>query len=133
MCGLAGFVDRRPAHAREAAALADQARRMAHSLNIAAPMIAAHGWMRWRAWASGHQRLSIIDLSIQGAQPMQSGNGRYVIAYNGEMYNFRELRQELETPRPCRFAAIATPKPLPKLLPAGASAKPCAACSACLP
>ena len=44
----------------------------------------------------GHRRLSIIDLSPAGNQPMKSSDHRYVLTYNGEIYNFRELRTELE-------------------------------------
>lgn len=44
----------------------------------------------------GHRRLSIIDLSDEAAQPMTSADGRYILTYNGEIYNYRELRQELE-------------------------------------
>lgn len=53
-------------------------------------------------WASedhtvvlGHRRLSIVDLTPSGAQPMESHNGRYVMAYNGEIYNHRALRDKL--------------------------------------
>lgn len=52
-------------------------------------------------WASdgrvgfGHRRLSIIDLSVAGHQPMADGSGNLRIAFNGEIYNFRELRKEL--------------------------------------
>ena len=46
--------------------------------------------------ALGHRRLSIIDLSAAAAQPMQTPDGRYVLTYNGEIYNHRELRNNLE-------------------------------------
>lgn len=44
----------------------------------------------------GHCRLSIIDLSSSGSQPMVSNNNRFILTYNGEIYNFKELRLELE-------------------------------------
>ena len=44
----------------------------------------------------GHRRLAILDLDARAAQPMQSPCGRYVIVFNGEIYNFRDLRRQLE-------------------------------------
>lgn len=46
--------------------------------------------------ALGHRRLSILDLSPQGHQPMCSANGRFVIVFNGEIYNYQIIRDELE-------------------------------------
>src|ERR1019366_3516147 len=45
----------------------------------------------------GHRRLAILDLDPRAAQPMQSICGRYVIVFNGEIYNFRALRRDLES------------------------------------
>jgi asparagine synthase (glutamine-hydrolysing) len=53
-------------------------------------------WSDEQHCALGFRRLSILDLSPTGHQPMLTQNGRYAIVYNGEMYNFRELRRELE-------------------------------------
>lgn len=52
--------------------------------------------------AFGHRRLAVIGLGPGGAQPMQDADGRYVITFNGEIYNYRELRAELEA-LGCRF------------------------------
>ena len=54
------------------------------------------GYWQDSAAALGHTRLSIIDLTEAASQPMITDDGRYVIVFNGEIYNYRELRQELE-------------------------------------
>lgn len=56
----------------------------------------------------GHNRLAIIDLTPKGAQPMWDANKEIVIVFNGEIYNFQELRQELE--KNIRFNQIAIPR-----------------------
>lgn len=50
--------------------------------------------------ALGHRRLSVLDLSLQGHQPMVSRCGDFVIAFNGEIYNFREIRAQLDADQP---------------------------------
>ena len=46
--------------------------------------------------ALGHRRLSIIDLSDAGHQPFMSSDGRFVLVFNGEIYNYREIKEELK-------------------------------------
>ncbi|HZS64101.1 MAG TPA: asparagine synthase (glutamine-hydrolyzing) [Xanthobacteraceae bacterium] len=93
MCGIAGLFDMRskPRESDPAAA----ARRMVDTLAHRGPD-GGDAWGDPEAGVGlGHRRLAIIDLSPGGAQPMHSADGRYVISYNGEVYNFRELRAEL--------------------------------------
>ena len=88
MCGITGILDfGRQADARIVAAMRDA---LAHrgpddsGLHVDGPI------------GLGHRRLSIIDLSRAASQPMHSPDRRWTIVYNGEIYNFRELKAELE-------------------------------------
>ena len=94
MCGIAGFLDlERRSGSQELEALG---RAMAARLNHRGPD--AHGlWADAEAGVVlGHTRLSIVDLSPAGAQPMVSSCGACVLSYNGEIYNAGDLRPELE-------------------------------------
>jgi asparagine synthase (glutamine-hydrolysing) len=92
MCGIAGIVDLR----LDANALREQALRMTAVLRHRGP----DGGGLWSGQnggvALGHRRLAVIDLTEDGHQPMVSRSGRLVITYNGEVYNYRALRGELE-------------------------------------
>ncbi|MGH6889142.1 MAG: asparagine synthase (glutamine-hydrolyzing) [Rhizomicrobium sp.] len=94
MCGIAGLWDGRGTLAPEQAAAA--VRRMTRAIEHRGPDGEGFYEDRDAGIHLGHRRLSIIDVSPLGRQPMLSASGRYAITYNGEIYNFRQLRAELE-------------------------------------
>ena len=94
MCGIAGFLDLRAATGADE--LAARATRMATTIAHRGPDDAGVWTDADAGVALSHRRLSIVDLSALGHQPMLSSDGRYVISYNGEVYNFPDLRSELE-------------------------------------
>lgn len=94
MCGVTGFLDRRCRRNQEQSEAL--ARGMADTLRHRGPDGAGVWADASNGVALGHRRLSIVDLSPAGAQPMASRDGRYVLSYNGEIYNHVELRRELE-------------------------------------
>src|SRR5229473_3466882 len=103
MCGIAGFLDTTLRNSSEH--LRATARRMGDTLQHRGPDDAGI-WVDAAAGiALAHRRLSILDLSPAGHQPMLSASGRYVIVFNGEIYNFQQLREELEKSNnaPLRF------------------------------
>ena len=73
---------------------------MIHKLNHRGPDDSGKFLSNNKKLALGHSRLSIIDLSKNGKQPMTSHSSRYVISYNGEIYNFMNLRNELRKSNP---------------------------------
>ena len=92
MCGFAGFYTGKKISADPASVLSA----MGVAIQSRGPDSSGH----WSDTDSGigfiHRRLAIVDLSEAGHQPMSSESGRYVLAYNGEIYNHLELRAELE-------------------------------------
>ncbi len=93
MCGLVGYLGKMDVDAAEQEALLA---RMAGRLRHRGPD-ASGVWCDAEAgFGVAHRRLAVVDLSQAGAQPMHSPSGRYVLAYNGEIYNHLELRRELE-------------------------------------
>ncbi|MBT8763041.1 asparagine synthase (glutamine-hydrolyzing) [Desulfohalobiaceae bacterium Ax17] len=93
MCGIAGFIDF--ACSQNRFSLESTVRRMADTLTHRGPDAGGVWVDEQRSVALGHRRLAIIDLLPSGNQPMLSPGGRYIIVFNGEIYNFQQLRQEL--------------------------------------
>ena len=94
MCGITGFIDLQ--QRRSPGELEAAVRAMAEALRHRGPDDAGAWVDADLGLALGHRRLSILDLSPLGRQPMASPSGRYLITYNGEIYNFPALRRELE-------------------------------------
>src|SRR5262245_28670266 len=93
MCGIAGMVDWRAASSSETLRSIGEA--MTETLRHRGPD-AGEVWVEAEGGvAFGQRRLAIIDLSPGGAQPMHSADRRFVITFNGEIYNYREIRCEL--------------------------------------
>jgi asparagine synthase (glutamine-hydrolysing) len=94
VCGIVGFIE------PEGFASGGQAQKilglMVRSLSHRGPDDEGLWFDAQSGIALGHRRLAVIDLSPQGRQPMESPDGRYVISFNGEIYNFRLLAEELE-------------------------------------
>ena len=89
MCGIAGLVDLRGREVRK-----QTIKVMTDAIKHRGP----DGEGQWvhRNVGLGHRRLAIIDLTDAASQPMISKDGRFVLTYNGEIYNYKELRSELE-------------------------------------
>jgi asparagine synthase (glutamine-hydrolysing) len=94
MCGIAGMVDWRAATSADA--LRSIAEAMIETVRHRGPD-AGDVWVEAEGGvALGQRRLAIIDLSPGGAQPMHSADRRFVITFNGEIYNYRDIRRELQ-------------------------------------
>lgn len=94
MCGIAGFFSKN--NGRANSELRFMVNKMADALQHRGPDDSGV-WVDAEVGIGfGHRRLSILDLSPEGHQPMHSACGRYVIVFNGEIYNYRDIREELE-------------------------------------
>jgi len=91
MCGIAGIIDSQA----KPEDVANKIRRMTASLQHRGPDNEGFWYDQMTGMGLGHRRLSILDLSDQGRQPMISACGRFVIVLNGEIYNFRRIKEEL--------------------------------------
>jgi asparagine synthase (glutamine-hydrolysing) len=94
MCGITGFWDQQQRFAHQVNT--EIAQQMAEAIMTRGPDSCGVWQHPHNGLVFGHRRLSIVDLSPTGHQPMRSHSGRTVLAYNGEIYNTAELRQALQ-------------------------------------
>jgi asparagine synthase (glutamine-hydrolysing) len=94
MCGFVGFFGSPVSH--DGGAYVPLLKRMADTIALRGPDDDGYWSDAEQGIGLGHRRLAIVDLSPAGHQPMPSAAGRYVVAFNGEIYNHLLLRQELE-------------------------------------
>ena len=92
MCGITGY------YSTNNKFIKDDLHLMTNAITHRGPD--AEGYFVEEGVGLGHRRLSIIDLSQSANQPMVSGDGRYVIVFNGEIYNFKEVATELKKVNP---------------------------------
>jgi asparagine synthase (glutamine-hydrolysing) len=92
MCGIAGLIDKYP--------VSEKLQLMTVALSHRGPDAEGYWSCGELGIGLGHRRLSILDLSSMGNQPMVSGCGRYVITFNGEIYNFSYIKKTLERENP---------------------------------
>jgi len=109
MCGIAGFFRAGGLAGSTAGIIAE---RLSKTLQHRGPDDAGT-WVDGDAGiALGHRRLAVLELSTAGRQPMISASGRYVIVFNGEIYNHLEIRTEIESgeviPTLRRFLPVST-------------------------
>lgn len=90
MCGIVGFYSPTKQIKKE------DLEQMANSVSHRGPDAAGYFMNEGGTLGLGHRRLSIIDLSQAANQPMLSANGRYVVVFNGEIYNFRDITKKLD-------------------------------------
>ena len=91
MCGITGFILDKSSSSINF----DLIKKMTKQLERRGPDSEGYWHNEKKTQYLGHRRLSIIELSDKGAQPMQSINGNFIISFNGEIYNHLEIREKI--------------------------------------
>lgn len=96
MCGIAGFLTNDLDNSQKTEVIVKMLSKLSHR----GPDDEGHWQDENSSIVLGHRRLSILDLSSRGHQPMVSKSGRYVIAFNGEIYNYKHIKKQLDQHEP---------------------------------